>query len=146
MAICWLMKTQNDIIVWLEKLLLWKCSWRYEYIFSPSWQDDPKSMSLISLRFGLISKIFSGFKSQWMTEKYFFLFSSSKTSLSDDTCPMRQINLLESSGFESSFSEWHNCWANFLVRLRETPLKLVLRKRSYKLLLKSSKTRHRCDL
>ena len=60
-------------------------------------------MILMALLLGLQSKMFSGFRSQWMT-------------------------LI--SGVERNSRAVHSCWANLRVRLRETPRKLVLRSSS----------------
>lgn len=46
-------------------------------------------------------------------------------------------------GWLRNSSAVHNCCANLRVRLSDTPLKLVLRSRSYKLYDNSSNTRHR---
>ena len=64
----------------------------------PNWQELPKSTRRIALRLGLHRRIFSGFKSQWMTL---------------------------SSGVERYSRAVQSCWANLRVRLRETPWKLV---------------------
>ena len=82
----------------------------------PSWQELPKSTIFIALRLGLHKRMFSGFRSQCM---------------------------MFSSGVARNSSAVQSCWANFLVRLRETPRKLVLRNRSYRLYDSSSNTRHR---
>ena len=82
----------------------------------PSWHELPKSTIFIALRFGLHNRMFSGFKSQWMMLK------------SLDT---------------KNISAVHNCCANLRVKFKETPRKLVLRRRSYKLYDKSSNTRHK---
>lgn len=60
--------------------------------------------------------MFSGLRSQWM---------------------------IFSSGVERNSSAVQSCCENFRVRLRETPRKLVLRNRSYRLYERSSNTRQR---
>ena len=82
----------------------------------PSWQELPKSTILMALRLGLQSRMFSGLRSQWMTL---------------------------SSGVARKSRAVHSCCANFLVRLSDTPRKLVFRSRSYRLYESSSNTRQR---
>jgi len=82
----------------------------------PSWHELPKSTILIALLLGLHNKMFSGFKSQW---------------------------IIFSSGVDRYSKAVHICWANFLVRFNETPLKFVFLSKSYKLYDKSSKTKHK---
>lgn len=97
-------------------------SWRHRrnhfeiLTLCPNWHELPKSTILMADRLGLQRRIFSGFKSQWM---------------------------MLSSGVDRNSRAVHSCWANFRVRLRETPLKFVLRSRSYKLYDNSSNTRHK---
>lgn len=82
----------------------------------PSWQELPKSTILMALLLGLQRRMFSGFRSQWM---------------------------MLSSGVAKKSSAVHSCWANFRVRLSETPRKLVFRRRSYRLYESISNTRQR---
>lgn len=82
----------------------------------PSWHELPKSTILMALLLGLQRRMFSGFRSQWM---------------------------MLSSGVARKSSAVHSCWANFRVRLSETPRKLVFRSRSYKLYDSISNTRQR---
>lgn len=82
----------------------------------PSWQELPKSTILMALLLGLHSRMFSGFRSQWM---------------------------MLSSGVARNSSAVHNCWANFRVRFKETPLKFVFRNKSYKLYDSISNTKQR---
>lgn len=70
----------------------------------------------MALLLGLQRRMFSGFRSQWM---------------------------MLSSGVARKSSAVHSCWANFRVRLSETPRKLVFRSRSYKLYDSISNTRQR---
>jgi len=67
------------------------------------WQEEPKSIILMVERLGLQRSTFSGFRSQWM---------------------------MESSGEERKSRVEASCWPNFLVRLRETPRKLVFLSKS----------------
>lgn len=82
----------------------------------PSWHELPKSTILMALLLGLQRRMFSGFRSQWM---------------------------MLSSGVAKKSSAVHSCWANFRVRLSETPRKLVFRRRSYRLYESISNTRQR---
>lgn len=82
----------------------------------PSWHELPKSTILMALLLGLQRRMFSGFRSQWM---------------------------MLSSGVARKRSAVHSCWANFRVRLSDTPRKLVFRSRSYKLYESISNTRQR---
>lgn len=82
----------------------------------PSWQELPKSTILMALLLGLHSRMFSGFRSQWM---------------------------MLSSGVARNRSAVHNCWANFRVRFKETPLKFVFRNKSYRLYDNISNTKQR---
>lgn len=68
-----------------------------------SWQELPKSTILIALLLGLHKRIFSGFKSQW---------------------------IMLSSGVAKNNNAVHNCWANFLVKFSDTPLKFVFLNKS----------------
>ncbi len=70
----------------------------------------------MALLLGLHSRMFSGFRSQWM---------------------------MLSSGVARNSSAVHNCWANFRVRFKETPLKFVFRNKSYRLYDNISNTKQR---
>ena len=82
----------------------------------PSWHELPKSTILMAERLGLQRRMFSGLRSQWM---------------------------MDSSGVDRKSSAVQSCCANLRVRFSETPRKLVLRSRSYRLYDSSSNTRHR---
>jgi len=82
----------------------------------PSWHELPKSTILIADLLGLHKRIFSGLRSQW---------------------------IMLSSGVERNSKAVQSCCANLRVRFRDTPRKLVLRSRSYRLYDSNSKTRHR---
>lgn len=69
----------------------------------PSWQELPKSTILIALLFGLQRSMFSGFKSQWIIFR---------------------------SVLDKNINAVHICWANFLVKFKDTPRKLVFLNRS----------------
>ena len=56
---------------------------------------------------------------------------------------LRSQWIILSSGVERNSNAVHNCWANLRVRLSETPRKLVLRNKSYRLYDSSSNTKHR---
>lgn len=87
-----------------------------ELTLCPSWHELPKSTILIADLLGLHKRIFSGLRSQW---------------------------IMLSSGVDRNSKAVHSCCANLRVRFRETPRKLVLRSKSYRLYDSSSKTRHR---
>jgi hypothetical protein len=99
--------------------------------FSLSKQLLPKSITLIWLFVGCWRSIFSGFRSQWI-----IFFSYSK---------QRQLNIwvvnLQISG-EKTFEGKKGNYRRISPMLN--PLKSLLLINSYKLILKSSKTRHRC--
>ena len=78
----------------------------YEYTVCPSRHEEPKSISLMADRFGCRSRMFSGLRSQWMTE----------TSRS-----VRKQSALRI------------CLPNLRIRFNETPLNVVCRNRSYRL-------------
>lgn len=90
-------------------------NWKLDTL-CPSWHELPKSTILMALLLGLQRRMFSGFRSQWM---------------------------MLSSGVARKSSAVHSCWANFRVRLSETPRKLVFRSRSYRLYESISNTRQR---
>lgn len=71
---------------------------------------------MIADRLGLQRRMFSGLRSQW---------------------------IMLSLGVERKSSAVHSCCANLRVRLSETPRKLVLRSRSYRLYDNNSNTRHK---
>jgi len=87
-----------------------------ELTLCPSWHELPKSTILIADLLGLHKRIFSGLRSQW---------------------------IMLSSGVDRNSKAVHSCCANLRVKLRDTPRKLVLRSKSYKLYDSNSKTRHR---
>lgn len=82
----------------------------------PSWHELPKSTILIADLLGLHKRIFSGLRSQW---------------------------IMLSSGVDRNSKAVHSCCANLRVKFRDTPRKLVLRSKSYRLYDSNSKTRHR---
>lgn len=82
----------------------------------PIWQLDPKSMILMALLLGLQRRMFSGLRSQW---------------------------IICSSGVDRYSNARQSCCANLRVKFRETPRKLVLRRRSYRLYESSSNTKHK---
>ena len=69
-------------------------------------QELPKSMTLMALRFGWRSRMFSGFKSQWM---------------------------IATSGRARNASAWRICFANLRTRFSDTPWNCVFFSSSYKL-------------
>ena len=76
--------------------------------------DEPKSITFIADLFGTLNNIFSGFKSQ---------------------C------IISTSGLAKNANDFNTCLANFLINVKDTPLKFVLRNNSYKLNDKCSNTK-----
>lgn len=89
----------------------------YVYILSFEKQLDPKSITLIPDLSGLLRRIFSGFKSQWINDSSLRYFKAYKIWI-----------------------------AKRLIKLKDTPSKLLFFMNSYRLMEKSSKEITKCFL
>ena len=86
------------------------------YTRSFSKHDEPKSITFTVDLFGCFRRMFSGFKSQWMT-----------------FC------------FRRNFSDVRSCDANLRTSPNDSPWKLLFLMNSYRLIDKSSNEMHRCS-
>jgi hypothetical protein len=87
----------------------------YEYIRLLDRQDDPKSITFTPDFLGCLSKMFSGFRSQWM---------------------------MSTSGRAKNDNAFNTCLANLRIKFNETPPNCVFLSNSYRFNDSISNTRH----
>ncbi len=89
----------------------------------PSWQEEPKSTILMALRFGLQSRMFSGFRSQWMMLSSGVARNSSaaaeRETVKTTHKPPSQVSVIEPFAkckiipFYSAFQLCYHVWPKF---------------------------------